>query len=220
MIFTSWACARVRGHTTLGVVYSRYAWLANFVFRQEPMIRLDFRRSLVIEPTHDGLLFSWNVNLVSYCSWFLTWRFCVTCEGLELLTNIRDLPLYCSWFWHASPPNAESCIENTRRYEICEEASWLSLSRFCFLQAFFLVQELSYLLTFVIRENEIFISVIRWSFIFSRSWTVPETLLYDTQRKRFPSNQASQRNKFSFSIEQAWWPIFLLHNFGVQIILF
>ena len=34
--------------------------------------------------------FPWNMNLINYSSWSGIWRFCVTREGLELLTDIRD----------------------------------------------------------------------------------------------------------------------------------
>ena len=34
--------------------------------------------------------FPWNVNLINYSSWSVIWRFCVTREELELLTDIRD----------------------------------------------------------------------------------------------------------------------------------
>ena len=34
--------------------------------------------------------FPWNLNLINYSSWFVIWRFCVTREELELLTDIRE----------------------------------------------------------------------------------------------------------------------------------
>ena len=34
--------------------------------------------------------FPWNVNLGNSSSWSVTWRFCLTCEELELFTVIRD----------------------------------------------------------------------------------------------------------------------------------
>ena len=34
--------------------------------------------------------FSWNVNFRNYSSWLVTWRFCLTREEPELLTDIRD----------------------------------------------------------------------------------------------------------------------------------
>ena len=34
--------------------------------------------------------FPWNVNLGNCSSWLVTWRFCVTREEPELLTDIRD----------------------------------------------------------------------------------------------------------------------------------
>ena len=34
--------------------------------------------------------FPWNLNLINYSSWFVIWRFCVTREELELLTDVRD----------------------------------------------------------------------------------------------------------------------------------
>ena len=36
------------------------------------------------------IYFPWNVNLTNYSSWSVIWRFCVTREELELLTDIRD----------------------------------------------------------------------------------------------------------------------------------
>ena len=47
--------------------------------------------------------FPWNVNWGNYSSWLVTWRFCVTREESELLTDIRDFTT--PWFWDASSPN-------------------------------------------------------------------------------------------------------------------
>ena len=40
--------------------------------------------------------FPWNVNLGNHSSWLATWRFCVTRQEPELITDIRDFttPFY------------------------------------------------------------------------------------------------------------------------------
>ena len=40
------------------------------------------------------------------------------------------------------------------------------------------------------------------------------------QRKRCPTSKARQRNKSSFSLKRAGWPIFLLHNYSTHVLLF
>ena len=84
--------------------------------------------------------FLWNVNLGNYSLWLVTWRFCVTSEEPELITDIHDFyhsilcdfemqvlrmarVVYCKWCRHA----------------ICNMEPWLNHLQFCFLQRLFLM---------------------------------------------------------------------------------
>ena len=96
-----------------GVRYSRDAWLADFIF-------------------------SWNVNLGNHCSSSVTWRFCVTREQLELLTNIRD---FTTLFYVILRRKSFEWLESSIRYRNCKVVPWVSLSWFCFLLALFLESE-------------------------------------------------------------------------------
>ena len=76
----------------------------------------------------------WNVNIRNYSSWSVTWRFSVTREELELLTDIHD---FISLFYVVLRRMVRVVFREWLRYSICNMAPCLSLSRFRFLQLLF-----------------------------------------------------------------------------------
>ena len=72
----------------------------------------------------------------------MTWKFCMTCEELELLTHIRNFTtLLYVILRRESSEWLESSVESDLSMRFVIWNLDLSLSRFCFLETLFLVQE-------------------------------------------------------------------------------
>ena len=131
---------------------------------------------------HDAWLadfsYPWNVNLGNYSSWLVTWMFCVTREELGLFTDIRACT---TLFWVIFETVFQMVRVLYREWLSMWFAIWsldLAIDEFAFFKhndlwrKSTLSKSVSYLLIFVIRENEIFYL---WSVIlyFFRFWVVP-----------------------------------------------
>ena len=84
----------------------------------------------------------WKVSLENYSSWLVIWRFCMTCEESEILTDTRDLTTLFYVYVIVRRKSSE-WLETSIESELSKWlAIWirgLSHSRFCFLQTLFLV---------------------------------------------------------------------------------
>ena len=112
------------------------------------------------------------MNLRNYSSWLVTWRFYVTHEEPELVSDIRDFTtLFYVIFWRKSSESLESSIESDLGMRFAVWSLDLAIRDFpffihCFWCKNRLLKRVSYLLIFVIREYEILTSVIRDPLLF------------------------------------------------------
>ena len=100
--------------------------------------------------------------------WLVTWRFCVIREEPELFSGIRD---YTTLFYVSLRGKSSEWLESSMQSDLGMWFPRLSHSRFCYFETLFQsenrsLKTISYLFSFVIQENEIFISVILYLFPF------------------------------------------------------
>ena len=133
--------------------------------------------------TSSWFCFLWNMNLGNRSSWFVTWRFCMACEDIELLTNICDFTtVFCmitlrlkSFEW------LESSIESDldmrfaiRSLAFCNFAFFSNL--FCCKNWLHVLKRISYMYLLSLLWFEKTKFLYPWSVIlyFFCSWTMPE----------------------------------------------
>ena len=122
------------------------------------------------------------------------WRFCMTCEECELLTDIRD---FTTLFYMMLRCKSSEWLHSSRQSDLGMWFAILGHLWFCYLQTMFhknrLLKKASYLLIFMIWENKMYYCYICNLFLFAIRARDPMNDSLGNERVNYLINCAQER---------------------------